>query len=185
VDDFALVREVREGSEAAFRVLVERYQDRVVRLVYRYLGDQDESEDVAQEIFLKVFRKLDSFQFESSFFTWLYRIAINAAQDRIKGRRRRRATASLDDLPPVFESTASDAGPADRVLLSQEVAIAVRQKVDELPAKYRTVLILREFEGHTYEEISQILECSIGTVESRLFRARQRLMRKLQAFWRM
>jgi RNA polymerase sigma-70 factor (ECF subfamily) len=183
VDDFALVREVREGSEAAFRVLVERYQDRIVSLVYRYLGDQDESEDVAQEIFLKVFRKIESFQFESSFYTWLYRIAVNAAQDRIKRRRRRRAT-SLDDLPPVFESQASDAGPADRVLLSREVAAAVREKVDELPPRYRTVLVLREFEGHTYEEISRILRCSIGTVESRLFRARQRLMRKLQRFWR-
>lgn len=183
MDDFALVREVREGSEAAFRALVERYQDRIVNLVYRYLGDQDESEDVAQEIFLKVFRKLDSFQFESSFYTWLYRIAVNAAQDRIK-RRRRRQAASLDDLPPVFESTASDAGPADRVVLAQEVVAAVREKVDELPPRYRTVVILREFEGHSYEEISRILKCSIGTVESRLFRARQRLMRKLQRFWR-
>ncbi|MBI1849884.1 MAG: sigma-70 family RNA polymerase sigma factor [Planctomycetes bacterium] len=183
MDDFALVREVREGSEAAFRALVERYQDRIVSLVYRFLGDHDESEDVAQEIFLKVFRKLDSFQFESSFYTWLYRIAINAAQDRVK-RRRRQRTSSLDDLPPVFASTASDAGPTDRVVLTDEIGAAVREKVDELPPKYKAVIVLREFEGHTYEEISEILRCSIGTVESRLFRARQRLMRKLQRFWR-
>jgi RNA polymerase sigma-70 factor, ECF subfamily len=183
VDDFALVREVRQGSEAAFRALVERYQDRVVSLVHRFLGDQDESEDVAQEVFLKVHRKLDTFQFESSFYTWLYRIAVNAAQDRVKRRRRQRA-ASLEDLPPVFASTASDAGPTDRVVLADEVAAAVRAKVEELPPKYKAVIVLREFEGHTYEEISAILACSIGTVESRLFRARQRLMRKLQRFWR-
>ncbi len=183
MDDFALVRQAREGSEAAFRSLVQRYQDRIVNVVFRFLGDLDESEDVAQETFLKVHRKLGSFQFESTFYTWLYRIAVNAAQDRVKQRRRRPAT-SLEDLPPVFASPASDAGPPDRVVLSQEIATTVRAKVDELPARYRTVLVLREFEGRSYEEISEILGCSIGTVESRLFRARQRLMRKLQSYWR-
>ncbi len=183
MDDFALIQEIKKGSGDAFRTLVERYQDRVLNLVHQYVSDRSDCEDIAQEVFVKVHRKLDSFRSQSSFYTWLYRIAVNTATDHLK-RRRRDPSVSLESLPPVFEE-AESAGPApDKSLMDEEFRERIASAVETLPEPYKTVLILREFEDRTYEQMAEILECSLGTVESRLFRARQRLRDKLTAYLR-
>jgi len=182
LDDIALIQEIKRGSQDAFRILVDRYGERILNLVHQFLGDRGESEDVVQEIFVKVFRKLDSFHFRSSFYTWLYRIAVNTAADYRKRRQRQEVGMSLEALPPVFEDASPLGRKPDRALLAEELRTRIDQAVEALPEPFRTVLVLREFEGCSYEEMAEILGCSIGTVESRLFRARQRLREKLGGY---
>ena len=181
-DDPTLIAAVLEGSSGAFATLVGRYQDRIFRLLARYVRDPVECEDLAQEVFLKVFRKLHTFQQDSAFFTWLYRIAVNTAADHLaRGKRRK--------LQLVEEDSALDAGrpvsggvPAspEQPLLDAELAAVTRRILDTLPEKFRTILILREFEDLSYTEMSKVLGCNLGTVESRLFRARQRFKAALE-----
>ncbi len=198
--DQELIAAVLAGSEAAFAQLVERYRDRLFRLLGRYCRDPIEVEDLAQDVFLKVFRKLHTFQGDSAFYTWLYRIAVNAATDRLARASHRRLKLVEDDafLDGSFGSGASGSGAAgagrwarprqgevDRddpaaPLLRAELAEATRRIVDALPEKYRTILILREFEDLSYTEIAAVLQCNLGTVESRLFRARQRFKAALE-----
>jgi RNA polymerase sigma-70 factor (ECF subfamily) len=184
LDDLALIREIRKGSHDAFRVLVERYSERVLNVVYQLVGDRNESEDVVQDIFVKVYRKLDSFELRSSFYTWLYRIAVNTASDHLKRRRRRDEAVSLEALPPIFEDGSRLARSPHRAVLDDELRARIDRAVESLPEPYKTVLILREFEDCSYEQMAEILGCSIGTVESRLFRARQRLREKLMSYLR-
>ncbi|MFO0278673.1 MAG: sigma-70 family RNA polymerase sigma factor [Planctomycetota bacterium] len=176
--DPELIEAVLAGSEEAFAALVERYQDRVVRLLSRYCRDAIECEDLAQEVFLKVFRKLHTFQGESQFFTWLYRIAVNAATDHISRASTRRLKLVEDDSA-LDERNERDDSPL-APLLSAELAVAVRAIVDALPEKFRTVLVLREYEDLSYTEIAEVLGVQMGTVESRLFRARQRVKEALE-----
>ncbi|MFN6193611.1 MAG: sigma-70 family RNA polymerase sigma factor [Planctomycetota bacterium] len=176
--DPELIEAVLAGSEEAFAALVERYQDRVVRLLSRYCRDAIECEDLAQEVFLKVFRKLHTFQGESQFFTWLYRIAVNAATDHISRASTRRLKLVEDDSA-LDERNERDDSPL-APLLSAELAVAVRAIVDALQAKFRTVLVLREYEDLSYTEIAEVLGVQMGTVESRLFRARQRVKEALE-----
>jgi RNA polymerase sigma-70 factor (ECF subfamily) len=176
--DAELIEAILAGSEAAFATLVERYQDRVVRLLSRYCRDQVECEDLAQEVFLKVFRKLHTFQGDSQFFTWLYRIAVNAATDHISRASTRRLKLVEDDAA-LDEHNERDDSPL-APLLSAELAGAVRAIVDALPEKFRTVLVLREYEDLSYTEIAEVLGVQMGTVESRLFRARQRVKEALE-----
>jgi RNA polymerase sigma-70 factor (ECF subfamily) len=173
--DQELIAAVLAGSEAAFAGLVDRYQDRVYRLVSRYTRDPGECEDLAQEVFLRVFRKLHTFQHESQFYTWVYRIAVNAANDLLAkaGRRRLRLVeddATLDALGDPRGTGDAPEAPLERA----ELARVTRELLDELPEKFRTVLVLREFEDLSYNEMAEVLQCRLGTVESRLFRARQR-----------
>ncbi len=177
----------REAAEGAFRVLVTRYQQRVHRLVHRYVQDPLEAEDLTQEVFLKVFRKLEGFQWGSAFFTWLYRIAVNTAADHLAKRRRRPLLLSRDLEPgpePGESGRERRRGSAperpEGPLLRAERAAITRRLLAELPEPYRTTLYLREFEDLSYLEIAEVLECSIGTVESRLFRARARFRRLLE-----
>jgi RNA polymerase sigma-70 factor (ECF subfamily) len=176
--DPELIEEVLAGSEAAFAALVGRYQDRVLRLLSRYCRDPIECEDLAQEVFLKVFRKLHTFQGESQFFTWLYRIAVNAATDHISKASTRRLKL-VDDDDVLDDSRGRDDSPL-APLLSAELATAVRAIVDALPEKFRTALVLREYEDLSYTEIAEVLGVQMGTVESRLFRARQRVKEALE-----
>ena len=170
--DRALIAAVLDGSEAAFAALVGRYQDRVFRLLGRYCRDSVECEDLAQEVFLKVFRKLHTFKHDAQFFTWLYRITVNAANDHLSRASSRRLRLVEDT--GVFERGGESDDPT-APMESAEVARLTREIIDQLPEKFRTILVLREFEELSYTEIAEVLEIQLGTVESRLFRARKRV----------
>lgn len=170
--DRDLIASVLGGSEAAFGELVDRYKDRVFRLLGRYCRDSIECEDLAQEVFLKVFRKLHTFNHESQFFTWLYRITANAATDHLSRASSRRLRLVEDT--GVFERGDEERESPTAPLEQQELAAATREIVASLPEKFRTILVLREFEGLSYTDIAEVLDIQLGTVESRLFRARQR-----------
>ena len=170
--DRDLIAAVLDGSEAAFGELVERYKDRVFRLLGRYCRDAVEREDLAQEVFLKVFRKLHTFNHDAQFFTWLYRITVNAATDHLSRASTRRLRLVEDT--GVFERGDEEHGSPSAPLESEELAQVTRDVVDQLPEKFRTILVLREFEGLSYTDIAEVLDIQLGTVESRLFRARQR-----------
>lgn len=183
--DQELIAAILEGSEPAFGALIDRYKDRVFRLLGRYCRDAIECEDLAQEVFLKVFKKLDTFQHESAFFTWLYRITVNAATDYLSRASRRRLRlveedAVLDEGARLHGGLDVEAQSPAAPLLRDELALVTRQIVDKLPEKYRTILVLREFEDLSYNEIAEVLQCNLGTVESRLFRARQRFKEQLE-----
>ncbi len=178
--DNELITAVLEGSEAAFAQLVERYQDRVFRLLGRYCRDPVECEDLAQEVFLKVFRKLHTFQHGSAFFTWVYRIAVNAATDHLSRASSRRLRLVEDEAVLDAGTDRFDQHSPEAPLLTAELAAVTRQIVDSLPEKFRTILVLREFEDLSYTEIANVLQIQLGTVESRLFRARHRFKEALE-----
>jgi RNA polymerase sigma-70 factor (ECF subfamily) len=178
--DGDLIAAVLEGSEDAFQQLVERYQERVSRLLMRFVRDRFAVEDLLQEVFLKVFRKLHTFNQDSALFTWIYRISVNAATDYLdrQGRRRLRL---VEDVTVVErdEREAGHAGAAEP-LMEAEMRRVTREVLETLPDKYRTILILREYQDLSYTEMAEVLGCSIGTVESRLFRARKRFKEALE-----
>lgn len=169
-----LIRRIREGDGEALRAIVERYQDRIHALIYGIVRDRHEVEDVAQEVFLKVYTRISAFDGRSKFYTWLYRVAANAAKDHVKKRSRRPAVTLEEDA---FLPDAAD-GPAAGARI-RETRRFVRESIAALPSRYRTVLTLRELDGLSYKEISDVLQLSIGTVESRLHRARAQLKRRL------
>lgn len=178
IPDVELIEAVLAGRESAFAALVDRYKDRVFRLLGRYCRDPVECEDLAQDVFLKVFRKLHTFQHESAFFTWLYRIAVNAATDHLSRASHRRLRLVGDDAVLDAGSDRDDNPAAP--LMQAELAAVTRSIVASLPEKFRTILVLREFEDLSYTEIAQVLQIQLGTVESRLFRARQRFREALE-----
>ena len=179
-EDAELIAAVLAGSESAFAELIGRYQDRVFRLLSRYTRDRDESEDLAQEVFLKVFRKLHTFSQESAFFTWLYRITVNTATDHVSKRSRRRLQLVEDNAILDEGQPRAEAASVDQPLLDAELAEVTRSILDGLPEKYRSILVLREYEELSYTEIAEVLGIQLGTVESRLFRARQRFKAALE-----
>jgi RNA polymerase sigma-70 factor (ECF subfamily) len=179
-DENELIASAVAGDHGAFRSLVEMHELRVHRLLSRFTRDPGELEDLAQEVFVKVYRKLDTFQSDSAFYTWLYRIAVNTATDYLGRLHRRRlhlveTDAELDAVRQ-HEKTAGSAAP----LLEDELRRVTRQVLDTLPEKYRTILVLREYEDLSYTDMANVLQCSLGTVESRLFRARQRFKEALE-----
>jgi len=169
-DEAVLVARLRAGEEDAFREFVATYQDRILTVVAR-VGGTAEAEDLAQETFIKALGAIDRFEGNSALFTWLYRIAVNTARDFLAHRRRRPAVALEDaSVDPV-----SAADRPEEALARKDDRQLVRQALDKLAEPFRSTLVLREMEGHSYEEIATILGVSIGTVESRIFRARRKL----------
>lgn len=179
LEDTDLVRRALEGDGAAFECLVERYQGRLFALARNYTKVPAEVEDIVQDTFLKAYTRLDSFQQQSSFYTWVYRIATNTLLDFLK-RRGRSPVQTVED-PELVAPIGGDQAMLrpDAALEEREVAEITHDVLAELPEIFRTVLVLREFEGMAYQEIADVLEISIGTVESRLFRARAKFKQKL------
>lgn len=167
------VARLREGDAEALREVIHAFQERLTAVVSRLLRDQDAVADVVQETFTKAFYRIASFKGGSSLYTWLYRVAVNAAKDYIKMRRRRPAS-SFDDLPGRASLPGSET-PLVEGLERRELRLQVRAAIERLPLRFRTVLALRELEGMAYTQIAEVLGVSLGTVESRLFRARRRL----------
>ena len=182
--DRHLVERARRGDKHAFELLVSKYQRRLLRLLSRYMRDQGEVEDVAQETFIKAYRALPSFRGDSAFYTWLYRIGINTAKNFLIASGRRVPTATEHDAE---EAEAFDEGEQLRdintpesLLMSKEIAATVNAAMDDLPADMRSAIMLREIDGLSYEEIAAIMSCPIGTVRSRIFRAREDIAKKLR-----
>jgi len=181
-EDSSLVQETLEGNQLSFQLLIERYQERIFGLVRHYTTKTVEVEDIVQDTFIKAFRKLSTFQHQSSFSTWLYRIAVNTSLDFLKraGRNPVQAVEDPETLSPALESRQSQVIlPPDSRLEREEIAHVTRRVLEELPEIFRTVLVLREFEDLSYQEMADLLGISIGTVESRLFRARSRFKEAL------
>lgn len=183
--DADLIAGALTGSEQAFATLIGRYEDRVLRLLLRYCRDQDECQDLLQEVFVKVFRKLHTFQQDSAFYTWLYRIAVNTATDHLSRASRRRLRLVEDDaeLDAKVGERPEGGSSTEQPVLDAELAEVTRIVLARLPEKYRTILVLREYEDLSYTEIAQVLDCNLGTVESRLFRARQRFKEALERLY--
>ncbi|QSA99044.1 RNA polymerase sigma factor RpoE [Methylococcus sp. EFPC2] len=180
--DEELVRRVQAGDRKAFDLLVLKYQHRIVQLINRYIRDPHESQDVAQETFIKVYRALPGFRGDSAFYTWIYRIAINTAKNHLASRARRPTDDDIElDAAEQFESATGlrDQETPEGVLLSEELAGVIQLAVDELPDELRTAITLRELDGLSYEEIAQVMNCPVGTVRSRIFRAREAIDKKM------
>ena len=178
-EESQLIDRALQGDRTAFAELVETNQDRLFASMLQVTGSPDEAEEVVQEAFIRAFVKLDSFQQNSQFFTWLYRIAFNSALTR---RRRKRARISLDHhRETTGMEVASDNDGVDERMLRHERVTMVRQAMDALTDEHRSILVLREMEEHSYETIAEILEISIGTVRSRLSRAGHQLKLALEA----
>lgn len=179
--DAALIRSVQQGHKEAFDLLVHKYQRKVIGLVSGRIRDSSEAADVAQEVFLKAYRALPGFRGESAFYTWLYRIAINVANNHLAFRERRRAVAETAKFgSPEDELKPKDLDTPEHLLLTKEIQKTVIDAIDQLPATLRQALILRELECLSYEEIAQIAKCPTGTVRSRLYRAREAVTARLK-----
>jgi len=180
--DLELVRRAQRGERGAFDLLVLRYQHKVIKLVARLLRDSTEAEDVAQEAFVKAYRALGSFRGDSAFYTWLYRIAVNTARNAMASRQRRpldyEAELSEGEQSTV-ESRLRHTDTPEATVLSEEIRETVNRAVAALPEDLRTAIILREVEGLSYEEIAAAMDCPVGTVRSRIFRAREAIDRSL------
>ncbi|EHQ53065.1 ECF subfamily RNA polymerase sigma-24 subunit [Ectothiorhodospira sp. PHS-1] len=183
VTDEELVRRVQAGDKKAFDVLVQKYQHKIVNLVSRYVHDSATALDVAQEAFIKTYRGLANFRGESAFYTWLYRIAINTAKNHLVFQSRRTPDVEVDaqDAEQMGgESALKEYATPEGELLSEEIRLAVQNAISALPDDLKTAITLRELEGMSYEEIAQTMGCPIGTVRSRIFRAREAIDRVLR-----
>jgi RNA polymerase sigma-70 factor (ECF subfamily) len=181
--DQQLVRRVQAGDKSAFNLLVLKYQHRVLKLVSRFVNDAAEAEDVAQEAFIKAYRALASFRGDSAFYTWLYRIAINTAKNALVSNRRRPVDFDLDlQDPEQYDRHArlKEGDTPEGVLLTDEIREVVERAMEQLPEDLRTAIVLRELEGLSYEEIAEAMDCPVGTVRSRIFRAREAIDKKLK-----
>jgi RNA polymerase sigma-70 factor (ECF subfamily) len=181
--DQALVERAQAGDRRAFDLLVLKYQQKVANLISRYVRDSSEVLDVTQDAFLKAYRALPGFRGESAFYTWIYRIAINTVKNHLVAQGRRPpgddVEAELAEQMD-FGARLRESSTPERELLTDEIARAVQSALDGLPEDLRTAIVLREFEGLSYEEIATAMDCPIGTVRSRIFRAREAIDKRLQ-----
>lgn len=181
--DQELVKRVQAGDKGAFDLLVLKYQNRLVKLITRYVRDPVEALDVAQETFIKAYRALPNFRSESSFYTWLYRIGVNTAKNHLVAQGRRPPESDIDAQDAEqydYDSRLKEQETPEGIVERDEVARTIIEAIDELPEDLRTAITLRELEGLSYEEIAQAMECPIGTVRSRIFRAREAIDKKLR-----
>ena len=182
--DAALVARVQQGDKKAFDLLVLKYQRKIQRMLSRMLRDQSEIDDVMQEAFIKAYRALPQFRGESAFYTWLYRIAINCARNWIASNGRRPSAPSTNQSSDgeTFDEIDNliDNNTPESALASQEIVETVNAAIQQLPEDLRSAIVLREIDGLSYEEIAQAMDCPIGTVRSRIFRAREAIATKLR-----
>lgn len=181
--DHELVARVQAGDKQAFNLLVLKYQHKLIKMICRYVADPAEAQDVAQEAFIKAYRALPNFRGDSSFYTWIYRIGANTAKNHLVAQGRRPPGADIDAVDaeqymaaPLLRETDTPEGIAQR----DEVESTVYAAIDALPADLRTAITLREFDGLSYEEIATVMECPVGTVRSRIFRAREAIDKRLR-----
>ncbi|MBQ0834256.1 RNA polymerase sigma factor RpoE [Marinobacter sp.] len=179
--DLQLVRKVRNGDRAAFDLLVVKYQSRVASIISRYVYDSQEVMDLAQEAFIKAYRAIDRFRGDSAFYTWLYRIAVNTAKNHLESRSRRpQGSADSADAENFDDGRRlRDIASPERLLQREQLQKALNNAIASLPEELRSAFLLREYDGLSYEDIARILECPIGTVRSRIFRARDAVDRHL------
>ena len=182
--DRQLVARAQLGDKRAFELLVEKYQRKLARLLSRFIRDPAEVEDVTQEAFIKAYRALPAFRGDSAFYTWLYRIGINTAKNYLMamGRRAPTSTEVEADEAEGFEEGEQlrDINTPESLLLSNEIAETVNSTIEKLPEELRTAIQLREIEGMSYEDIARVMDCPIGTVRSRIFRAREAIAAQLR-----
>jgi len=183
ISDQQLVERVQLGDKNAFNLLVLKYQNKVMSLIARYVRNQADVADVAQEAFIKAYRALPNFRGESAFYTWLYRIAVNTAKNHLVAQGRR-APANDIDAEEAEYYDGSDAlkefASPERLMLSDEIQKVVFDTLDTLPEELKMAISLRELDGMSYEEIANVMDCPVGTVRSRIFRAREAIDKKLQ-----
>lgn len=183
ISDQQLVERVQQGDKNAFNLLVQKYQNKVMSLISRYVRNQADVGDVAQEAFIKAYRALPNFRGESAFYTWLYRIAVNTAKNHLVAQGRR-APANDIDAEDAEYYDGSDAlkefASPERLMMSEEIQKVIFDTLDTLPEELKMAISLRELDGMSYEEIANVMECPVGTVRSRIFRAREAIDKKLK-----
>jgi RNA polymerase sigma-70 factor, ECF subfamily len=182
VTDQQLVERVQRGDKHAFDLLVLKYQHKIVGLVGRYLRDQSDVQDVTQEAFIKAYRALPRFRGDSQFYTWLYRIAINTAKNYLVSRSRRPPDRDIDVSEGEFQDNSAvlrDIENPENALATDQLESVIYRAIDDLPDELKVAVTLREFEGLSYEEIAEVMECPVGTVRSRIFRARESIEKRI------
>ena len=180
--DKKLVERVQKGDNGAFDLLVLKYQHKIVNLIMRYVRDPELALDIAQEAFIKAYRALPRFRGDSAFYTWMYRIAVNTAKNHLAAQRRRPLDVEFDLQDPEqydLHSKLRETDTPEGLTLSNELKETVERAIEALPEDLRTAIVLRELEGMSYEEIAQTMECPVGTVRSRIFRARDAIEKKV------
>ena len=182
--DAALVERVQKGDKKAFDLLVLKYQRKIMRMLSRMIRDQNEIEDVAQEAFIKAYKALPQFRGDSAFYTWLYRIAINTARNWMSQNSRRPSApnSNVTDNDETFSEidNLTDSHSPEAEMVSREIAASVNETIESLPEELRRAIVLREIDGMSYEDIALAMNCPIGTVRSRIFRAREAIASKLR-----
>lgn len=176
--DEVLVEASKQGNKRAFSFLVSRYQNRVINLIFRFVKDIDTAYDLAQDTFIRAYRAIDTFRGDSAFYTWLYRIAVNTAKNHLKKNSKHDVTPDVDKLTSKTEqneplAVLRDEASPESVVLSEEVYRMIIKTVEELPDDLKMAITLREIEGLSYTEIADLMSCPVGTVRSRIFRARE------------
>jgi len=185
--DKELVKRVQKGEKGAFDLLVLKYEHKIVNLVMRYVRDPDMALDITQEAFIKAYRALPRFRGDSAFYTWLYRIAVNTAKNYLAAQRRRPMDIELDLQDPEqygLHAKLKETDTPEGVVLSQELQETLERAIGALPEDLRQAIVLRELDGMSYEEIAQTMDCPVGTVRSRIFRARDAIGKKVGALVR-
>jgi RNA polymerase sigma-70 factor (ECF subfamily) len=182
--DLEIVKRVQRGDKKAFDLLVLRYQHKLAKLVTPYVHDHDEVLDVVQDSFIKAYKALPRFRGDSAFYTWLYRIAINTSKNYLTARNRRPPRTDIDALEAEFYDGGSvlhDNATPEARLSREEMKATINQAISQLPDELKTALTLREFEAMSYDEIAEVMDCPVGTVRSRIFRAREAIDKELKA----
>lgn len=181
--DQELVRRVQKGEKAAFDILVRKYEHKLANVIGRYIRNRSDVLDVSQEAFIKAYRALPNFRGDSAFYTWLYRIAINTAKNHLVAAGRRPPNDDIDAQDAEQYDSASglkEYATPERMALRSELASTIQGAIDELPEELRTAIVLRELDGLSYDEIASAMECPIGTVRSRIFRARDAIEKRMR-----